>query len=366
MNFNSLQTSSLLHFARRSLALFACGAVCAASLACVSASKYEELEGQYKTAEEELESARRTISDKESANQKLQEELKAAEAKVAELQQETERLAQEVRSRQQEVQQKQQEISQLQSTKRELSQAAEQAQSRAANQDELQNRIDTLQSEKQALQTQLDELQSELAAAREKQSVQETYNELLSQLRSELEAGSIKIKTANNQITLTADDRIFFESGSAAVSPGGKEILGRFAEALNQFQDKRIYVEGHTDSQPIGPALKDRYPTNWELGAARAISVVRYLAEERDVAADRLSAASFGPFQPVASNATVEGRAQNRRIEITIVQRQAFVGEEEDKDSVDSGDLQDGDGEDDQAGESDGPAGQPEESTLEP
>ena len=79
----------------------------------------------------------------------------------------------------------------------------------------------------------------------------------------------------------------------------------------------RIQVQGHTDPIPIRSNLRDRYPTNWELAAARASQVVRLLAEQ-GVEPDRLRAVSFGEYRPVASNKTAGGRAKNRRIEIRL------------------------------------------------
>jgi chemotaxis protein MotB len=82
--------------------------------------------------------------------------------------------------------------------------------------------------------------------------------------------------------------------------------------------DKAIRIEGHTDNVAINRSLAQRYPTNWELSAARAINVARYL-EQQAIAPGSLSAAAFGEFKPVADNSTVEGRAKNRRIEIVLV-----------------------------------------------
>ena len=91
------------------------------------------------------------------------------------------------------------------------------------------------------------------------------------------------------------------------------EIGGRWIEL-------HYLGQSHTDNIAVGPRLKQRYPTNWELAGARAASVVRLLSES-GVANDRLSAVSFGPFYPVESNDTSAGRARNRRIEIRLLPR---------------------------------------------
>src|SRR5205823_14995744 len=80
-------------------------------------------------------------------------------------------------------------------------------------------------------------------------------------------------------------------------------------------------IEGHSDNQPIVGALTQRYPTNWELSAARAINIARYL-QKQGVDPANLSSAAFGEFKPVADNVTPEGRAKNRRIEIVLLPKE--------------------------------------------
>jgi chemotaxis protein MotB len=89
---------------------------------------------------------------------------------------------------------------------------------------------------------------------------------------------------------------------------------------LKDIKDQEIVVSGHTDNVPITSKLAATYPTNWELSAARAIAVVKIL-ESNGVDPKMLVAAGFGEFRPVADNATPEGRAQNRRMEIVLMPR---------------------------------------------
>ena len=95
-------------------------------------------------------------------------------------------------------------------------------------------------------------------------------------------------------------------------------MLDRVAEILRKITDRQIKVEGHTDNVPIGPAIIDRFPTNWELSTARATTVVRHL-QERGLDSKLLSAEGYSEYRPVASNETEEGRAKNRRIEIVLI-----------------------------------------------
>jgi chemotaxis protein MotB len=96
------------------------------------------------------------------------------------------------------------------------------------------------------------------------------------------------------------------------------KILDQIADHLKTVTDKHIRVEGHADNVEIGPSLKTKYPTNWELSKARASFVVRYLIEKGGIDSAQLSAVGYGDTKPVASNATKEGRQKNRRVEIIL------------------------------------------------
>jgi chemotaxis protein MotB len=116
---------------------------------------------------------------------------------------------------------------------------------------------------------------------------------------------------------------VLFASGSAELDGKGRDVLVKVATQLKKLEDT-IQVRGHTDDRPIGGALAQRYPTNWELAAARAARVVRLL-EERGVSSKRLAAVSLGPNDPVAPNDSAANRARNRRIEILLIPK-ARVG----------------------------------------
>jgi chemotaxis protein MotB len=111
---------------------------------------------------------------------------------------------------------------------------------------------------------------------------------------------------------------ILFDSGKADVKPEGIDILSKMVETLKKVNDKAIRIEGHTDDVQISGALTRTFPTNWELSAARAINVTKYLQQE-GIDPRNLSAAAFAEHKPVADNSNKEGRAKNRRIEITLV-----------------------------------------------
>ncbi len=79
-----------------------------------------------------------------------------------------------------------------------------------------------------------------------------------------------------------------------------------------------MFVEGYTDNVKIAEEWHDTYPTNWELGAFRAASVVRYMTNQLGLPAERFAAVSYGPFRPVATNETPEGRAKNRAVRVVM------------------------------------------------
>ncbi len=116
--------------------------------------------------------------------------------------------------------------------------------------------------------------------------------------------------------TFGADD--LFEPASATVSTGGAALLDRFARSLReQPANASFRIEGHADASPVGPSLRATFPSNWELAAQRAAAVTRYLIST-GLAADRFTVTSEGDTQPVASNATAEGRARNRRVVVFV------------------------------------------------
>ena len=152
------------------------------------------------------------------------------------------------------------------------------------------------------------------------QKASSTYEELLEKMKAEVERGQVTIKELEGKLSVNLVDSILFDSGRDEVKKGGEEILVKVVSILKDIEDKFIRIEGHTDNVQISGSLLKRYPSNWELSAARAINVARFLQQE-GVPGGRLSAVAFGEWKPVGDNNTPEGRAQNRRIEITLVDK---------------------------------------------
>ncbi len=182
--------------------------------------------------------------------------------------------------------------------------------------EEQRNRNTELEGDKQMLGESIALLKKSKEA--EVKTVSKTYEELLAEMKGEIEQGQIAITELQGKLTVDVVDKILFDSGQAEVKPEGLAVLKRVVEILMTVTDKVIRIEGHTDNIPIAGALAKRYPTNWELSAARALNVTRYL-EKEGIDPSILSAAAFGEYQPVAENDTPEGRAKNRRIAIILL-----------------------------------------------
>ena len=124
---------------------------------------------------------------------------------------------------------------------------------------------------------------------------------------------SVEVSTIADRVQLRVKDNILFPTGEASLSGAGQSLLGRLASRLGD-SDYRITVEGHTDNRPIDTW---RYPSNWELSAARAAAVVRQLIEA-GIRPQRLNAVGLADTQPIASNDSADGRAENRRVDLVL------------------------------------------------
>ena len=183
---------------------------------------------------------------------------------------------------------------------------------------------EALSTELAAAREQAAALEQELAARRQAEQaaleeVTATYERLVSALQGEIAAKDVALERANARVTVAIVDRVLFPSGQAALTPAGERVIDKVAAALAAAADRRVLVEGHTDDVPIGPDLRQRFPSNWELSTARATEVVKRLIAQARIAPERLQPAGRADTDPVMSNDTEEGRRRNRRIEIILL-----------------------------------------------
>lgn len=156
-----------------------------------------------------------------------------------------------------------------------------------------------------------------LAPAPVREDLNRIRRELTQALSNEVASHTVSIKMGHDGLVISLREAGFFGSGSATPQPGTLRILREVASSLeNTPYDLR--VEGHTDNVPIHTA---EFDSNWELSASRAMHIARLLIDERLIPPDRISAAGFGQFHPVADNDTAQGRAENRRVDLVVMPR---------------------------------------------
>lgn len=170
-----------------------------------------------------------------------------------------------------------------------------------------------------ALRASLDQMESALAELRERQRAADRrvadYRAMLRRFAGLIDAGKLQVKIVDGRMVLSLPMDILFASGRASLTDEGRASLREVGQGLATIPERQFQVEGHTDDVPINTA---KFPSNWELGAARALVVLRAL-EEGGVSPEQLSAATYGEYRPAAKNDSDTGRAANRRIEIVIV-----------------------------------------------
>ena len=156
-------------------------------------------------------------------------------------------------------------------------------------------------------------------AKKDREEALRNQQKLIDSLKKEIDTGQVKIARLAGLTTVRLEDKILFGSSKATIKESGLGVLRKIGEALQQIKDKHIQVQGHTDSRPLRWELQGKYPTNWELSAARAATIVRYLIDEVGIDPARLSAAGYAFHQPLASNDTLEGQQENRRVEFALL-----------------------------------------------
>jgi chemotaxis protein MotB len=149
-----------------------------------------------------------------------------------------------------------------------------------------------------------------------KQGSSQPGGELVDQIRQMMDADpDIQVTHTHQGTRLSFEDQVLFNFGRATINPAGFVFLDKIADVLDKIQ-YAVRVEGHTDNVPIQTR---RFPSNWELSVARAVSVVKYFAEVSKIDPQRLSAVGYGESRPVAANDTLLNRAKNRRVEILLL-----------------------------------------------
>ena len=143
-----------------------------------------------------------------------------------------------------------------------------------------------------------------------------TVDELIQELNTKLaENSSVKLVKDERGLIVRMNDSILFDEGSAIIKKNASNTLTEIINVLTTV-DNKILVEGHTDSTPINT---NTYPSNWELSTARATNIIGYIIRTGKIPPQRLSAAGYGEYMPIADNTSSGGRLLNRRVDIIIL-----------------------------------------------
>lgn len=197
---------------------------------------------------------------------------------------------------------------------------------------DMEEKISTLSSQKSALDEQTAEQKNQLNQSQETLAQQQARLQQLQALLDQQKAQSAELKNRmtealkgfnsndlsvyqkGGKVYVRLSENLLFPSGSAVVNPAGKDALAKLAAVLNLNNDVSVNIEGHTDSIPI----RGRFQDNWDLSTARASAIVRVLVNNYKVDPARVVASGHSYYDPIDTNATAQGRAQNRRTEIIL------------------------------------------------
>ena len=186
--------------------------------------------------------------------------------------------------------------------------------------------VRSLRSEVEFLQSELQEKESQIAALSKSPGEKRTeemgllYELVAKNLTQELKRNEVQLAWLDDKLSITISGLLVFDSGKIYPKKEGSMILEKIGYILKEEvnSDKRIIIKGHTDALPIGSKLKDKFPSNWELSAARAATIVKILQWKIGIDGKYLTAAGCSFYSPLASNEDWQGRVENRRIEIVV------------------------------------------------
>jgi len=157
--------------------------------------------------------------------------------------------------------------------------------------------------------------QEKLNSTEQEMSMDELMKDVQSFLDDKQISKNIRAERTERGVVLTLQEQVLFNSGDAQIIEAGRPFLDKVGQLLTRIPN-HVKVEGHTDDRPISTF---RYPSNWELSAARASSVIRYLTDDEQLQSARFSAVGFAATRPDATNDSPENWNKNRRVEIVIL-----------------------------------------------
>jgi chemotaxis protein MotB len=278
-------------------------------------SKIAALQKQIAQKEKEVETKEGEARDMTIVSKTVEERIQEQEAQISELKTAKEENEATITQLRMDKQDLENENRGLVSDKQELT----------ANLRQVNIELTHMKAEKQRLEEEKGELEKaitkyEMIQGKSKAMMDVALKRINEVLRDEIEQGKVRVFKGTMGIVLDVTGEYIFDTGSVKINPEGRVVLGKIAVLLNDLDGYLVGVVGNADNKPIiTPALKKRFGTNWELSAQRGAVVVRYLLSKSTISPRRMVAMGLGEYQPIDSNATNNGRGNNRRIDIVLL-----------------------------------------------
>ncbi len=174
-------------------------------------------------------------------------------------------------------------------------------------------RLAHIQRQLQERSNRVDELEAILAS---KDAKMKALKDAISDALTNFEGNGLTVEQRDGKVYVSMENKLLFESGSWAVNSRGYEAVVALGRVLAQNKEIAVLIEGHTDNVPYGG--NGNIKNNWDLSTKRATAIVNILSQDRGIPKENLTAAGRGEYAPITSNATSEGRAKNRRIEVIL------------------------------------------------
>ncbi|WP_400076294.1 OmpA family protein [Winogradskyella sp. R77965] len=174
-------------------------------------------------------------------------------------------------------------------------------------------RLNTLKKELESRSKRVAELENVIAS---KDAAMRQLKDAISKALTNFEGKGLTVEQRNGKVYISMENKLLFESGSWYVGAQGKQAVKQLGDVLAENPEISVLIEGHTDNVPYKG--NEQLSGNWDLSAKRATAIVNILRENNAINPENLTAAGRGEFAPIASNATTEGKAKNRRIEVIL------------------------------------------------
>jgi len=285
---------------------------------CVSSKVYKDLEGKYADLQQEN---GELSEDLESTREKAAQDLQALQAQYETLVSERDQLQKDLEASREKYANLQKSYDALEANSSSaIAENSRRNRELLAELDEKETallaekeRLEQLEEDLAARSQRVDELEGVIAA---KDAKMNALKNSLSKALTNFEGKGLTVEQRDGKVYVSMENKLLFSSGSWAVGTEGREAVEQLGTVLAENPDIAVLIEGHTDNVPYNGsgALKD----NWDLSTKRATAIVHILQENNRIDPENLTAAGRGEFSPIASNASPEGKAKNRRIEVIL------------------------------------------------